>query len=237
MNKKAITFGITFVIAVLVIIGVAIYFFAVTQKKTLQNTLTAKEILDFEQEKTRIEVYTKKAFELAMGEALHAMAERSLIEDFSECLFYESKPIWQENCKPENLKAWFFKIFSEKFSELIKRYPQEINFSYELFNNAIKVKIEFERKKNNSFNSFHGKGQANFAVETNFTELENLYQKLMYCKNKDENCFEKISLNECYIEAEKKGEYFSITIRSKKRYFFRKADSLVFEKIETEFLV
>lgn len=239
MNKKAITFGVTLVIITLVVISVALYSFLVTQKKVLQNTLTAKEILEFEQEQTRLKIYAKKASNLAFSQALYIMAENSLIKNLSECLAYEDRLIWQESCRPQNLKEWFLEIFSEKFSELMKMYPKQINFSLAFVDDIIKIKIELEEKKNSSisysfFKSFEI--DLNFTEKINITELENLYQKLIDCK-KNEDCLKKISLEKWDLKVEKYEDFFFIDVESKERHFINKAGALSFEKIKIKFAI
>ncbi|MCS7134280.1 MAG: hypothetical protein NZ889_00250 [Candidatus Pacearchaeota archaeon] len=229
-NKKAITFGVTFVLVTLLAIGVALYLLTTTQKEILKNTITAKKFLEIEQEKERIKVYMKKALELAESQTLNRMANTSFVKDYSECMLQEGKIVWEENCKPRELKEWFSRLFCEEFSKIMERYPKKLNFSCTPFE-TIELEVKIEERKENAVNySFLSEIKLNFTESINLQEMENLYNQLKECE--EENCFKKIQLKDWDLYTEKKQYYFFVDIESKKKYLLIKENVPVFEKIK-----
>jgi len=247
MNKKAITFGVTFVIMTILIVGIAIYSFVITQKDNLKYTISAEALLEYEKEIENFQIYSEESLNLAASQALQDLASKSLIED-KNCLVYNYKLIWDENCLPSNLKDLFFEKISVNFRKHIKDYSEEYDLIIEkqepfIYVNDIKLKNQLKGEVNYSFShTLYIKQDISKYLEI-LKELDEIYIKL---KNAQTTCAnsniavcmkQKIPLNHWTLDVIEDASYLSINLKTKEKFFFVSGGSLVWDNIKIQALI
>ncbi|UCD21154.1 MAG: hypothetical protein JSW08_01245 [archaeon] len=248
MNKKAITFGITLVVVVLIAIGTSTYFFVRSREKVLQNTVTGDSILEFQEEIMKLKLYTEESVKLAASQTLYELALRSFVNEQS-CLVYRDRIVWGEDCNPSYLEERFLKKFEENFLLLMKEYPGDLeDYSYELKNNILIIKSSDIEKKvvadtNYSFiYSLDNLAEVDLMViGINITEIENMFGEVSQIKQQcssNINCIKTgLKLENWDFEVSEETGYLIFEMKTKKYHFVNKGGNMYFEKARMEFAI
>ena len=246
MNKKALTFGITLVLIVIVLMAVAIYSFVAMQKTTLQSTKTSQAILEFEQEQTRLKIYAEQSAILTASQTIYEMSQKSMVNS-ANCFYFENSFIWEDSCKPEQLDFWFSEKFKKSFSDLMDQYPKKIKNLYINFtNNTIiiqDVSLFKEVKKPVNYNitfKFDKLVEINLSNEgLNLEEIQILYSKIIAAKqscNNDPSCIQnRITLKNWDMSITSQSGYLAFNLETKELFSINSAGTILIEKIKLNF--
>ena len=126
-NKKASIFALGMVLGVIILMGIAWYGFAATNKNIYKG-IKIIDPLNYKNLKDNFALYLNESAKLSASQSFYEIAKETAIDKENPgCNIYSGKDyiIWSQECKPEQkiIEEMFIKYYNKSFNILLQEYP------------------------------------------------------------------------------------------------------------------
>lgn len=237
MNKKAGFFALLIVLFTFILSGYALYTFTLAKAKVDTSVNSPLEIIEFNQEIEKQEIYDQQKLEMESVQAFHELFVEGAMKANENCKFTGGYIIFNDNCEPnENEIA---EIFIEKLET--KKEMEDYSFSFSEKNTKLVAgkEINEELKLDKAFADYVIKYNQNkeYIIDLNekgisFSEVIKMYNEASRCKESENmNACVKIDAWELGFEEQDYKFFTFIT----KDYYYYYDNREIFSPIEFRF--
>ncbi len=248
-NKKASIFALGMVLGVIILMGIAWYGFAATNKNIYKG-IKIIDPLNYKNLKDNFALYLNESAKLSASQSFYEIAKETAIDKENPgCNIYSGKDyiIWSQECKPEQkiIEEMFIKYYNKSFNILLQEYPlidtEKIEYNHILEENQINSFASLEKIKTTkkavfaTYNvSYEFDPSTNLDIKKQEIHLEDfisIYQKttnqIKICKEEENqlDCIKKnLEFERWIFYVDKEGSFFIFEFKTKKYFFFENVD-------------
>ncbi|MGB9707841.1 MAG: hypothetical protein ACPLXC_00735 [Candidatus Pacearchaeota archaeon] len=261
MNKRAVAFAYSIIIAMIVLMSAAWYAFTTTNNKITAEVTALSVLRNYYNEQDRFSVYLEESQKLAASQAFYQLLKDSAIDKSQiSCKIIENVIVWSDSCHPEEdfIRVKFIEDYRFSFSSLMKNYPNEkfrpeyANALNEAMDEIISVTTPFTLsiQKQGTFATYTFNYTIDPTTKLNLTlqsiylkDFEELYNKIKEEKNKcssvSADCFKNLNFEHWTFTTEDKMSYLLFKFKTKGAFIFKEPETNAqnFKPIELNFII
>jgi hypothetical protein len=225
MNKKAGFFALLTVLFIFILTGYTLYTFTLAKAKVDASVNSPLEIIEFNQEIEKQEIYDKEEVEMESVQVFYEILKQGAVRAREDCKLTGDYIIFNDNCEPDENEI--IELFIEKIQDKEKMKDYSFSFSEENTKLVASKYNEKEMNLENPFATYNIKYgfdyRKDYTIDLNeeeisFSEIMSLYNEAFRCKD-SENIVECLNVENWELDFNEE-DYKFFDFNSENYYYY-----------------